>query len=46
MFQENVYVDCSSLRVGEHEHIDCSSGGEHEKPAGHSSPYASVLEKK
>lgn len=38
MFQEDVYVDCSLLCVGEHEHIDCSSGGEYEKVAGHSLP--------
>lgn len=43
MYQEDVYVDCLLLCVGEH--IDCSSGGEYEKVAGHS-PYASVLEKK
>lgn len=38
MYQEDVYVYCLLLCVGEHEHIDCSSGGVYGKVAGHSLP--------
>lgn len=38
MYQEDVYVYCLLLCVGEHEHIDCSSGVVYEKVAGYSLP--------